>query len=89
MKRSPTEAEKESGKIVRAAEEVLRAKLPDAVILHIAGIYGPGRLLRKKTIVGDGVKWLNLIQVEDGARVVLAADGEAPAESTTSAMTNC
>lgn len=76
---SPTDPEEESGKIVLAAEGVLRELLPAAVILRFAGIYGPGRLLRQKAIeageeiVGDAEKWLNLIHVEDGARAVLAA----------------
>ena len=77
---SATEPLEESGRIVLAAEEVLRSKISDAIILRFGGIYGPGRLLRQKTlhagepIVGDGSKWLNLIHVEDGARVVLAAE---------------
>ncbi len=80
---SATAPQEEAGTIVHAAEEVLRDRLPDAVILRFAGIYGPGRLLRKKTllagepIVGDGDKWLNLIHVEDGARAVLAAAEQA------------
>ncbi len=77
---SPTEPQEASGQIVLDAEKVLRAKLPAAVILRFAGIYGPGRLLRQKTIqageaiVGAADKWLNLIHVEDGARAVLAAE---------------
>lgn len=77
---SPTEPQEESGQIVLEAERLLRTRLPDAVILRFAGIYGPGRLLRRKSIeagepiVGDADKWLNLIHVEDGARAVLAAE---------------
>src|SRR5262245_41515438 len=58
----------------------MRANLPSAIVLRFAGIYGPGRLLRRQTIekgepiVGDADKWLNLIHVEDGARAVLAAE---------------
>lgn len=80
---APTLPLEESGQIVLAAENVLRAKLPTAVVLRFAGIYGPGRLLRQKTvhdgapIVGAGDRWLNLIHVEDGARVVLAAEQRA------------
>jgi nucleoside-diphosphate-sugar epimerase len=76
---SPTEPAEESGMIVLAAEAVLAAKMQSAVILRFAGIYGPGRLLRRQTIekgepiVGDADKWLNLIHVADGARAVLAA----------------
>ncbi len=80
---SPTEPQEESGRVVLDAERVLRAKLPGAVVLRFAGIYGRGRLLRRKTIeagepiVGDADKWLNLIQVEDGARAVLDAEAHA------------
>src|SRR5437016_4098403 len=67
---SPTEPREESGKIVLEAEALLHARLPQAIVLRFAGIYGPGRLLRQKTIqageaiVGDANKWLNLIHVE-------------------------
>jgi nucleoside-diphosphate-sugar epimerase len=77
---SATEPEEVSGQVVLEAEAVLRAKLQGAVVLRFAGIYGPGRLLRRQRIeqgeliVGDADKWLNLIHVEDGARVVLAAE---------------
>jgi nucleoside-diphosphate-sugar epimerase len=80
---SPTNPQEESGRIVLDAERILRTKLPAAVILRFAGIYGPGRLLRRKTIeagepiVGDADKWLNLIHVEDGARLILAAEAHA------------
>lgn len=75
----PTEPAEASGQIVLEAERVLRANLPEAIVLRFSGIYGPGRLLRRQAIecgepiVGDADKWLNLIHVEDGARVVLAA----------------
>jgi nucleoside-diphosphate-sugar epimerase len=77
---APTAPVEESGRIVLDAEAVLRAKLPSAIILRFAGIYGPGRLLRRQTIekgepiVGDADKWLNLIHVEDGAAAALAAE---------------
>jgi nucleoside-diphosphate-sugar epimerase len=76
---APTEPGEESGRIVLQAEDLLRSRLPDAVIMRFAGIYGPGRLLRRQRIeqgepiVGDADKWLNLIHVEDGARMVAAA----------------
>ena len=76
---SPTEPREEAGRVVLDAERVLRDRLPGAVVLRFSGIYGPGRLLRRQTIergepiVGDADKWLNLIHVEDGAGVVLAA----------------
>jgi nucleoside-diphosphate-sugar epimerase len=77
---APTEPREESGQVVLEAEGLLRAKLPGAVVLRFAGIYGPDRLLRKQPLlkgeplVGDADKWLNLIHVDDGAGAVLAAD---------------
>lgn len=81
--RATTEPQEESGKVVLEAEQLLRARLPSAVILRFAGIYGPGRLMRGQAIkagepiVGDAEKWLNLIHVEDGAAIVAAADERA------------
>jgi nucleoside-diphosphate-sugar epimerase len=69
-----------SGKVVLEAEQLLRAKRPDAIVLRFAGIYGPDRLLRKQPIlkgeplVGDSDKWLNLVHVDDGAAAVLCAE---------------
>jgi nucleoside-diphosphate-sugar epimerase len=83
-----TEPQEESGRIVLDAEAVLRTKLPSALILRFAGIYGPGRLLRRQTIekgepiVGDADKWLNLIHVDDGVRAVLAAEARGRAGQT-------
>ena len=80
MKSAPTEPNEDSGRIVLEAENLLRAKMPDSIILRFSGIYGQGRLLRRQTlekgepIVGDADKWLNLIHVEDGARIILAAE---------------
>jgi nucleoside-diphosphate-sugar epimerase len=77
---SKTEPAEESGKIILDAERLLRARLPSAVILRFAGIYGPGRLLRRQAIekgdpiLADPERWLNLIQVEDGAAAILAAE---------------
>ncbi len=70
----------ESGRIVCEAEELLHSERPEAIILRFAGIYGPGRLLRRidatmrgAPIAGDPDTWLNLIHVKDGAAAVLAA----------------
>lgn len=79
---SPTEPTEESGKIVLEAERTLREFRPDAIILRFAGIYGPGRILRRQALmngeplVGDAEKWLNLIQVDDGVGSVLAAEAK-------------
>jgi len=43
----------ESGRIVLEAERLLHARVPKAVILRFAGIYGPERLLRQRDI-GSG-----------------------------------
>ncbi len=78
---SPTTPTEANGKIVLEAEQLLRSKLPDAIVLRFAGIYGPGRILRQKAIekgeplLGNADKWLNLIHVDDGAQAVLAAEG--------------
>ncbi len=80
---SATEPLEENGRIVLDAERTLREVRPDATILRFAGIYGPGRLLRKQPLlkgepyVGDADKWLNLIHVADGVQAVLAAERSA------------
>lgn len=85
---SPTDPIEESGKVVLAAETLLRARVPDAVVLRFAGIYGPGRVLRRQALlageplVGDAEKWLNLIHVADGVSAVLAADERANSGGT-------
>ena len=77
---SPTVPVEQSGRVVLAAERLLRERLPTAVILRFAGMYGPDRLLRKQAVlkgeplIGDPEKWLNLIQIDDGADAVLAAE---------------
>lgn len=85
---SPTEPVEESGRVVLAAERLLRERLPAAAVLRFAGIYGPGRVLRRKQLlageplVGDADKWLNLVHVADGASAVLAAEQRASAGDT-------
>ena len=50
-------------------------------VLRLAGIYGPGRLLRRldevkshKPIAGNPDAWLNLIYVDDAVRAILACE---------------
>lgn len=80
---SPTEPGEEAGRVVLEAERLLRTKLPAAIVLRFAGIYGPDRLLRKQPLlngeplVGDPDKWLTLIHVDDGVDAVLAAEARA------------
>jgi nucleoside-diphosphate-sugar epimerase len=77
---APTDPRDEHGQVLLEAERLLQKEVPTAIILRFAGIYGPGRLLRRaavekgEPISGDGEKWLNLIHVEDGARAVLATE---------------
>ncbi len=78
---SATEPIEPSGQVVLEAERLLQSRLPDAIILRFAGIYGPDRLLRRQTqlearepIAGDPNRWLNLIHVDDGASAILAAE---------------
>jgi nucleoside-diphosphate-sugar epimerase len=85
---SPTDPLEESGKVVLDAERLLRARRPDAVVLRFAGIYGPGRLLRREALLKGGAvfagagKWLNLIHVDDGVEAVLAAEARGRAGET-------
>jgi nucleoside-diphosphate-sugar epimerase len=81
---APTEPIEESGQVVLEAEEILSARRPDAIRLRFAGIYGPGRVIRQQAVasgeplVGNGLHWLNLIHVDDGAQVVVACDQLGP-----------
>ncbi|MFZ5828776.1 MAG: NAD-dependent epimerase/dehydratase family protein [Planctomycetota bacterium] len=82
---SPTSPTRESGKALLDAEQVL-ASHPlgrRAIVLRMAGLYGPGRLLRTDELlagrpltVPSGRK-LNLIHVDDAASAVLAAEARA------------
>ncbi len=74
----------ESGRICQEAEEVVKQSDPSDgrwVILRLSGIYGPGRMLVKSDVLKSGERmggepeaWLNLIHVEDAAKVVIAAE---------------
>jgi nucleoside-diphosphate-sugar epimerase len=66
-----------------AAETLLREFFPappqDAVVVRLAGIYGPGRLLSRiddlkggASLPGRPDAWLNLIHVDDAAQAVVA-----------------
>jgi nucleoside-diphosphate-sugar epimerase len=88
---STTAPEHESGRVVLEAEGLVRAwafarRDASAVILRFAGLYGPGRIVRRallergEPIPGDPEKFLNLVHVDDAARAAVAAlDAEAPA----------
>jgi nucleoside-diphosphate-sugar epimerase len=78
---SPTEPVRDGGRASLAAEQLLRAhRLGDrAIILRLAGLYGPGRIpLVDKIRAGEPIPapdegWLNLIHVDDAASAVVAA----------------
>ncbi len=80
---SPTQPKESSGQVVLAAEHTLREHAPEAVILRFSGIYGPNRLLRKESLLrgepipGKPDRFLNLIQVDDGAQAILCAEQHA------------
>jgi len=75
----------ESGRICLEAEQRCRAwalsrnGLVGELILRFAGLYGPGRVVRRsmleqgKPIPGDPAKYLNLVHIDDAARAVIAA----------------
>ena len=88
--RSACEPTREGGKACLAAEELLRgSRLADrAIILRLAGLYGPGRIPRSADLLAgrpiDAPRsgWLNLIHVEDAAQVVLRAEQHATPPAT-------
>ncbi len=80
---SPTCPEAETGKILVEAEQVLRgaaARALPAVILRLAGIYGPARgywlkqfLSGEARLEGNGSRILNLIHLDDVVGAIIAA----------------
>jgi nucleoside-diphosphate-sugar epimerase len=81
---SPCHPNREGGKACLAAENVLTSSpvAGQAIILRLAGIYGPDRIPRAadlqsgKPVDVDPDSWLNLIHVDDAATIVLAADAK-------------
>jgi nucleoside-diphosphate-sugar epimerase len=79
---SPCLPTRDGGKACLAAEQLLQSSrfAPQAIILRLAGLYGPGRipraadLLAGKPIDAPASGWLNLIHVDDAARIVLLAE---------------
>jgi nucleoside-diphosphate-sugar epimerase len=82
---SPACPQHESGRVCLAAEELVLnwANTNDhsasAIILRFAGLYGPGRIVRRsilergEPIPGDPQKFLNLIHIDDAAQAASAA----------------
>ena len=87
---TPCHPVREGGKASLAAEELLKAhRLGNrAIILRLAGIYGPGRIPRAEALLaGQAIDspaegYLNLIHVEDAAAIVLLAEAKAPLPRT-------
>lgn len=84
----------EGGRVALAAEAVARGFAADAVAIRLAGIIGPGRLLQSVTEIRRGLvvrapadNWLNLVHVEDAARLVdVVARHERPPAIINAAM---
>jgi nucleoside-diphosphate-sugar epimerase len=82
---SPCHPIREGGQACLAAEELMQTSslAKQAVILRLAGIYGPGRipraadLLAGRPIDAPASGWINLIHADDAARIVLLAEQRA------------
>jgi nucleoside-diphosphate-sugar epimerase len=81
---SPTEPAADTAKVLVETEKLLLAAVAErkfpAVVLRVAGIYGPGRghsfkqfLRSEARIEGDGARWLNMIHRDDLIGVIIAA----------------
>ncbi len=76
----------EGGKACLSGERLLvaHARGRDALVLRLAGLYGPGRVPRSadvtagRPIAGSPDAYLNLIHVEDAAAAVVAAAASGP-----------
>jgi nucleoside-diphosphate-sugar epimerase len=73
--------ESENGKVCLEAEALLRSRIPEAIVLRLAGIYGPGRLVARIAALRAGLvldgnpdAWLNLIHVDDAVTAILACE---------------
>lgn len=73
---SPTEPERETGRILLEAERIVLSH--GGIVARLAGMYGPGRsvllrkfLAREATIEGDGARWINQVHVSDAASALL------------------
>ena len=66
-----------SGKVIRKAEELLHRRRPDAVVLRLAGIYGPGRtrlidqLAAGTAVVPAAPQLTNRIHRDDAAAAIV------------------
>jgi nucleoside-diphosphate-sugar epimerase len=79
---TPPDPQRDGGRASLAAEQILAAHPlgKHSAILRLAGLYGPGRVPHlDKLRAGEPLPvphegWLNLIHVDDAARIVVAAD---------------
>lgn len=79
---SPCRPQREAGQAMLAAEQILgrHALASRAIVLRLAGLYGPGRLPRaadlsaRRPLPVPSHGCLNLIHVDDAVRVILAAE---------------
>lgn len=103
---SPVEPEADTAKVLVATENFLlaaangsRGRAPHqgfpAVVLRVAGIYGPGRgyafkqfLRDEARIEGDGRRWLNMIHRDDLIGIIIAALRDARAGEIFNAADN-
>lgn len=87
---SPTVPDREGGKACLAAERLLAAHRlgSKGIVLRMAGLYGPGRIPNVADIRrGEPLSvaeqgFLNLIHIDDAARIVLAAEASEIAPRT-------
>ena len=75
---TPAHPTREAGRVLLEAEDLLHARVGDrGTALRFAGLYGPGRLPRLddlkagRPIAADPDSWLNLVHVDDAARIVV------------------
>lgn len=86
----------EGGKACLSGERLLiaHARGRDALVLRLAGLYGPGRVPRGadltagRPIAGPPDAYLNLIHVEDAAAAVVAAAASGPVTARTYAVSD-
>jgi nucleoside-diphosphate-sugar epimerase len=76
---SPTDPRSESGRACLDAEHVIMKAPCPVVVLRYAGLYGPGRVVRRQAIErgepvpGDSDRFLNLVHINDAARAAVVA----------------
>ncbi len=78
---SPTEPTSETGRVLVETEKILlEARQIPALILRVAGIYGPGRghlflqyLKNEARIPGKGERFINMIHLDDLTGMIIAA----------------